>query len=341
MRSQIGWPICSGECTRRLGARASRRGVVHRRSAPPARCPQISAAAVDLGPGPHTLGRDPAPPGGSGPALRPAGRPARSRARPPRAAAEPRLPGPAGWPLAGSPEVVRGFDAPEHDYGPGHRGVDLAARPGEPVRAAVAGTVAFAGSVAGRGVVSIDHGAFRTTYEPVVARVRRRPAGRARRDHRTGGRRRALRRLPALGAAPRRDVPGPAAADPRPVRAGRCGCWRPTSGRWRPSGPGSARRRPPPQPRRVSAGWRRPSGRWVPVAGTASAGRCRGRSRPRSGCGSTRCCGAGSCTTAPTSARPAALRSGPRTPARSPRRTTAGRTDTGCCSPTARWTGTR
>jgi murein DD-endopeptidase MepM/ murein hydrolase activator NlpD len=88
------------------------------------------------------------------------------------AAAELRLPGPAGWPLAGSPAVLRGFDAPDHDYGPGHRGVDLAARPGQSVRAAVAGVVAFAGSVAGRGVVSIDHGAYRTTYEPVAAGVR-------------------------------------------------------------------------------------------------------------------------------------------------------------------------
>jgi murein DD-endopeptidase MepM/ murein hydrolase activator NlpD len=36
------------------------------------------------------------------------------------------------------------------------------------VRAAGAGTVAFAGSVAGRGVVSIDHpNGLRTTYEPV------------------------------------------------------------------------------------------------------------------------------------------------------------------------------
>jgi murein DD-endopeptidase MepM/ murein hydrolase activator NlpD len=87
-------------------------------------------------------------------------------------AAEPRLPGPAGWPVVGSPTVVRAFDPPEHEYGPGHRGVDLAARAGEPVRAAVAGTVAFAGAVAGRGVVTIDHGAYKTTYEPVAGRVR-------------------------------------------------------------------------------------------------------------------------------------------------------------------------
>ena len=93
-------------------------------------------------------------------------------AAPPPAAADPRLPGPAGWPLAGSPEVVRGFDTPDHDYGPGHRGVDLVARPDQSVRAAVAGIVVFAGSVAGRGVVSIDHGAYRTTYEPIAAAVR-------------------------------------------------------------------------------------------------------------------------------------------------------------------------
>ncbi len=37
-----------------------------------------------------------------------------------------------------------------------------------------AGTVAFAGRVAGRGVVSVDHpGGLRTTYEPVAARVSR------------------------------------------------------------------------------------------------------------------------------------------------------------------------
>jgi murein DD-endopeptidase MepM/ murein hydrolase activator NlpD len=39
------------------------------------------------------------------------------------------------------------------------------------VLAAAAGTVAFAGSVAGRGVVSLDHGDWRTTYEPVAPGV--------------------------------------------------------------------------------------------------------------------------------------------------------------------------
>jgi len=73
-----------------------------------------------------------------------------------------------GWPLAGSPPVTRAFGAPLGPFGPGHRGVDLAAAPGAPVLAVGAGVVAFAGMVAGRPVVSVDHpGGLRTTYEPV------------------------------------------------------------------------------------------------------------------------------------------------------------------------------
>jgi murein DD-endopeptidase MepM/ murein hydrolase activator NlpD len=76
------------------------------------------------------------------------------------------------WPLAGAPSVVRTFHAPAFRYGPGHRGVDLAAQAGAPVLAADAGTVVFAGMVAGRGVVSVSHpGGLRTTYEPVSAAV--------------------------------------------------------------------------------------------------------------------------------------------------------------------------
>ncbi|MGH4019642.1 MAG: M23 family metallopeptidase [Pseudonocardiaceae bacterium] len=77
-----------------------------------------------------------------------------------------------GWPLPGFPAVVRDFDPPAHRYGPGHRGVDLAGVHGLPVLAAGAGTVVYAGPLAGRGVVSIDHpGGLRTTYEPVLAAV--------------------------------------------------------------------------------------------------------------------------------------------------------------------------
>ncbi len=77
-----------------------------------------------------------------------------------------------GWPLPGSPTVVRAFQPPALRYGPGHRGVDLAAVTGAPVLAAGTGTVVFAGTVAGHGVVSVDHpGGLRTTYEPVSPSV--------------------------------------------------------------------------------------------------------------------------------------------------------------------------
>lgn len=76
------------------------------------------------------------------------------------------------WPLAPRPAVVAGFDAPAGPYAPGHRGVDLAAGVGQPVRSAGAGVVAFAGPVAGRGVVTVAHaGGRRTSYEPVAADV--------------------------------------------------------------------------------------------------------------------------------------------------------------------------
>lgn len=67
--------------------------------------------------------------------------------------------------------MVRPFAAPSSQYGPGHRGVDLGGTPGEPVLAAADGVVVFAGLVAGRGVVSLDHGGLRTTYQPVVLAV--------------------------------------------------------------------------------------------------------------------------------------------------------------------------
>jgi peptidase M23-like protein/putative serine esterase DUF676 len=61
--------------------------------------------------------------------------------------------------------VVRPFQAPAFAYGPGHRGIDLAAPPGTPVRAAGDGVVSFAGSVAGSLHVVVAHdGDLRTTY---------------------------------------------------------------------------------------------------------------------------------------------------------------------------------
>jgi murein DD-endopeptidase MepM/ murein hydrolase activator NlpD len=75
------------------------------------------------------------------------------------------------WPLQPPPEVVSGFSPPTSTWGPGHRGVDLLGRPGERVHTAEAGRISFAGKIAGRGVVVVDHGATRTTYEPVTSTV--------------------------------------------------------------------------------------------------------------------------------------------------------------------------
>ena len=70
--------------------------------------------------------------------------------------------------------VLRAFVAPLSAYGPGHRGVDLAASVGDPVAAGAAGVVTFAGRVAGRGVITVNHGSgVDTTYEPVTASVAR------------------------------------------------------------------------------------------------------------------------------------------------------------------------
>ncbi len=72
------------------------------------------------------------------------------------------------WPLDGTPLVTLRFEPPPQPWQAGHRGVDLAGAPGTVVRAAGPGVVHFAGSLAGRGVVSIQHSSgFRTTYEPI------------------------------------------------------------------------------------------------------------------------------------------------------------------------------
>lgn len=79
----------------------------------------------------------------------------------------------AVWPVGPPrPEVLRGFEPPPGPYAAGHRGVDLAAPPGTPVAAPAAGTVAFAGPVGGRGVLTLiltgtGLPPLRTTYGPV------------------------------------------------------------------------------------------------------------------------------------------------------------------------------
>ena len=94
----------------------------------------------------------------------------RWRARRRRAADDGRL----DWPLRPRPAVVRAFDAPSPNWQRGHRGVDLAGAPGQPVYAAGPGDGGVRrASWPGRPVVSMAHpGGLRTSYEPVRAAVR-------------------------------------------------------------------------------------------------------------------------------------------------------------------------
>jgi murein DD-endopeptidase MepM/ murein hydrolase activator NlpD len=63
------------------------------------------------------------------------------------------------------------FRAPASPYGPGNRGLEFDTAPGTPVHAAAAGSVTFAGPVAGRRYVTVLHAdGVRTAYGP-LARV--------------------------------------------------------------------------------------------------------------------------------------------------------------------------
>lgn len=78
-------------------------------------------------------------------------------------------------PMTGHPYpsgITRPFDKPPKNWMPGHRGVDLASDPGQPVFAANSGRVAHVGQIAGVPTISIEHpDGIRTTYQPVHASV--------------------------------------------------------------------------------------------------------------------------------------------------------------------------
>ena len=122
---------------------------------------------------------------------------------------------PALWmPLAGA--VVRGFDARAGPYGPGHRGIDIAAPVGELVGAPAAGKVVFSGPVAGTAWVSLQvaPGVVVTLgplLDPVTAgRVRpRAPVGRVGPGHQPGS-----------GGTPGSGSGGPGPAGPGSVGPG-------------------------------------------------------------------------------------------------------------------------
>lgn len=124
--------------------------------------PPATALGGDPGGGPN--GGPGGGPGGSSPPAPPADTPVPAVGR--------------AWPVGLRPSVIRGWEPPATAYGRGHRGVDLTAAPGAPVRAVAPGRVSFAGRVAGRGVVSVELNGtgdppLRTTYEPVRATAKK------------------------------------------------------------------------------------------------------------------------------------------------------------------------
>jgi hypothetical protein len=68
--------------------------------------------------------------------------------------------------------IAQRFEAPATAYGSGHRGLDYGVDPGTLVRAASAGVVTFAGRVAGRNAVTIDHGQGLETTYTILAEIR-------------------------------------------------------------------------------------------------------------------------------------------------------------------------
>ena len=62
--------------------------------------------------------------------------------------------------------IVRGFDRPEWQWSPGHRGVDISLNGMHELLAPSDGAISFSGMVAGKSVVSIDTGPYTLTFEP-------------------------------------------------------------------------------------------------------------------------------------------------------------------------------
>jgi hypothetical protein len=74
-------------------------------------------------------------------------------------------PAPVGYTAPVTAPIVDGFRPPASPYGPGNRGLEYRTAPGDPVRAAAAGVVTFAGAVAGARYVTVLHAdRVRTTY---------------------------------------------------------------------------------------------------------------------------------------------------------------------------------
>jgi murein DD-endopeptidase MepM/ murein hydrolase activator NlpD len=75
------------------------------------------------------------------------------------------------WPVPPPLQIVRPYQAPATPYSSGHRGIDIAAAPHESVLAPADGVVYFVGFVVDRPVLTLEHGDFLASFEPVEAHV--------------------------------------------------------------------------------------------------------------------------------------------------------------------------
>lgn len=72
------------------------------------------------------------------------------------------------WPVSGQRGVIAPFRAPMHDYGPGHRGMDIRASAGDQVLAPADGVIAFRGTVVDRPLLTLEtDDGYVLTFEPV------------------------------------------------------------------------------------------------------------------------------------------------------------------------------
>lgn len=76
------------------------------------------------------------------------------------------------WPVAGVRDVANPYRAPAHEYGAGHRGIDMATARDGAVLAPADGIVAFRGTVVDRPLLTIEHsGGYVSTFEPLDSQL--------------------------------------------------------------------------------------------------------------------------------------------------------------------------
>lgn len=75
------------------------------------------------------------------------------------------------WPVEGEHSIRLEYQAPITEYARGHRGVDLPVDVGQEVLAPATGIVSYAGTLAGRGVLSLRVGDYLVSFEPLNSAV--------------------------------------------------------------------------------------------------------------------------------------------------------------------------